>query len=390
MAIVKEERIGNKRLILGDCLAVMPTLGRFDAVDIDNRHAVVFNQAHEKSAKRQHRSPARSDKDLGTAPGGDRGPVCERGQVAGRDGEALRDFVGRFSEGAEAPWTSGEVAGEGRGAERQVQGRHEKHGILTDEREGPLQSVRGDTLAGDPSSGRGAYEQRAGQSGSSLLALPLAAPQAGVVGFPEGWAILTDPPYGIGAAAQAFMGVKKRGNSKCAPKDYGDKGWDDTPANMGWFNGRTPAIIWGGNFLSLPSTKRWLVWDKMNDGMALADCEIAWTNTDGAIRLFRHEWSGFRRGAEQGISRHHPTQKPLALMEWCLGFLPDAKTILDPFMGSGTTLVACQRMGRHGTGVELDEEYWRIACERVHKAWQQPDLLIPETRQSPVQEGFDL
>ena len=86
----------------------------------------------------------------------------------------------------------------------------------------------------------------------------------------------------------------------------------------------------------------------------------------------------------------HPTQKPLALMEWCLGFLPDAKTILDPFMGSGTTLVACQRMGRHGTGIEIDPDYFDIACRRVDEAARQPDLLIPETRQAPQQTGMDI
>ena len=89
-------------------------------------------------------------------------------------------------------------------------------------------------------------------------------------------------------------------------------------------------------------------------------------------------------------SGDHPTQKPVALMEWCLGFLPDAKTILDPFMGSGTTLVACQRMGRHGTGIELDPDYFDIACRRVDEAARQPDLLIPETRPQPVQGGFDM
>jgi len=211
-----------------------------------------------------------------------------------------------------------------------------------------------------------------------------------MVGFPEGWAILTDPPYGIGAAAADFIGTKKRKNAKCAPRDYGHSDWDDRPANMDWFDGLVPAIIWGGNFLALPPTKRWLIWDKVNDGMGLADCEIAWTNTDGAIRLFRHEWAGFRRGAEKAIARVHPTQKPVALMEWCLGFLPDAKTILDPFMGSGTTLVACQRMGRAGTGIELDPDYFDIACRRVDEATRQPDLLIPETRTSPIQQGLDL
>jgi len=204
-------------------------------------------------------------------------------------------------------------------------------------------------------------------------------------------AVVTDPPYGIGAAAKSFMGTKKRGNSKCAPKDYGHKDWDASPADMSWLCNETPAIVWGGNFLDLPQSRRWLIWDKLNDGMALADCEIAWTNTGGAIRLFRHEWSGFRRGAEQGIARDHPTQKPVALMEWCIGFLPNAQTILDPFMGSGTTLVACQRLGRNGTGIELDPDYFDIACRRVDEATRQPDLLIPQPKpQQPKQEGFDL
>jgi DNA modification methylase len=198
-------------------------------------------------------------------------------------------------------------------------------------------------------------------------------------------AVVTDPPYGIGAAAKSFMGTKKRCNSKCAPKDYGDKNWDASPADMSWLKSDIPAIVWGGNFLALPQSRRWLIWDKINDGMALADCEIAWTNTDGAIRLFRHEWSGFRRGAEQGISRQHPTQKPVALMKWCLGFLPDAQTILDPFMGSGTTLVACAKLGRKGIGIELDSGYFDVACRRVEEAYAQPDLFIAPP-EKPVQE----
>ena len=216
--------------------------------------------------------------------------------------------------------------------------------------------------------------------GDCLAVMPLLEPHD---------AILTDPPYGIGAASAKFIGTTKRVNAKCALRDYGHSEWDDSPADMTWLNYAIPAIIWGGNFLNLPKTKRWLVWDKMNDGMALADCEIAWTNTIGAIRIIRHEWAGFRRGSEHGIFRQHPTQKPIALMEWCLGFLPNAQTILDPFMGSGTTLVACQRLGRNGTGIELDPDYFAIACKRVDEATRQPDLFVaPPT--APTQEGFDL
>ena len=88
--------------------------------------------------------------------------------------------------------------------------------------------------------------------------------------------------------------------------------------------------------------------------------------------------------------RVHPTQKPVALMEWCLGFLPNAQTILDPFMGSGTTLVACAKLGRAGIGIELDPDYFQIACDRVQKAYDQPDLFVEQPKPAPTQEGFDV
>ena len=125
----------------------------------------------------------------------------------------------------------------------------------------------------------------------------------------------------------------------------------------------------------------WLYWQKLIGG-DFSDGELAWTSRKGALKEFT-----YRKTNAEMI---HPTQKPVALMEWCLGFLPDAKTILDPFMGSGTTLVACQRMGRAGTGIELDPDYFDIACRRVDEAARQPDLLIPETRQAPTQEAMDL
>ena len=175
--------------------------------------------------------------------------------------------------------------------------------------------------------------------------------------------------------------------------DYGDYRWDESRPDLSKLPS-VPKIIWGGNYFDLGPAPRWLVWDKENTG-DFADGEMAWCSNAGAMRIFRWQWNGFIRKGEMDktnspIFRVHPTQKPVALMEWCLGFLPNAKTILDPFMGSGTTLVACQRMWRHGIGIELDPDYFAIACKRVDEAARQPDLLIPETRQAPVQEGLDL
>jgi DNA modification methylase len=194
-------------------------------------------------------------------------------------------------------------------------------------------------------------------------------------------AVVTDPPYGIGESGGQFRDRKGGGHRVLAKK-----AWDDSRPEGAAFAAMRSAsadqIIWGGNYFAdlLPASKGWFYWDKLMGG-DFADGELAWTSLDRALRKFT------RCNKDHG--KFHPTQKPVALMEWCLGFLPDAKTILDPFMGSGTTLVACQKMGRAGIGVEIDEEYWRIACERVHKAWSQPDLLIPDPKPpAPQQESF--
>ena len=188
-------------------------------------------------------------------------------------------------------------------------------------------------------------------------------------------ACVTDPPYGIGIADNPVR-------QKHARKD-----WDAVAVGLEHLQAlraiTSEQIIWGGNYFVLPPSRGFLVWDKKQpENFSLAMCEQAWWSRDTNAKVFSKSVLGY--------DKQHPTQKPVALMEWCLGFLPDAKTILDPFMGSGTTLVACQRMGRHGTGIELDPDYFDIACRRVDEAARQPDLLIPETRQQPTQEAMDL
>lgn len=176
-------------------------------------------------------------------------------------------------------------------------------------------------------------------------------------------AVVTDPPYGIGEAAGKNKSRAKLGKAK----DYGADEWDDTTADGAVEQARAVSrwqIIFGGNYYALPPSSCWLVWDKLNTG-DFADCELAWTNLRRAVRRIQFRWNGMLRdgGEPRG---DHPTQKPVAVMRWCLGFLPDeARIICDPFMGSGTTGVACVQAGRGFVGIEREPKYFDIACRRI-------------------------
>ena len=194
-------------------------------------------------------------------------------------------------------------------------------------------------------------------------------------------AIVTDPPYGIGEDGGSFRGRKGQGH-RVLPK----LGWDNSRPNPEVFDlilsAKCPSIIWGGNYFAdlLPASKGWLYWDKLMGG-DFADGELAWTNLNRALRKFT------RCNKDHG--KEHPTQKPVALMQWCLGFLPDAQIILDPFMGSGTTGVACVNLGRKFIGIEREPKYFDIACRRIAEAYKQP-RLFDEPAPKPVQEALPL
>jgi DNA modification methylase len=182
--------------------------------------------------------------------------------------------------------------------------------------------------------------------------------------------LLTDPPYGIGAARKG-RGGKRNGNAAAASKDYGDSDWDDrTPAPWVLESAMSAArlqVIFGGNYFGLPPAKGWLVWDKNNGENNYADAELAWTNIDTPVRLMKWTWHGMiqeNMGAAKE-ARVHPTQKPLAVMSWAIRLAGDVSTILDPFMGSGTTLVAAKNMGKRAIGIEREEKYCEIAVRRL-------------------------
>ena len=198
-------------------------------------------------------------------------------------------------------------------------------------------------------------------------------------------ACVCDPPYGIGEAA----GTNKSRSKMAIAKDYGVAAWDDQTADDAVqlaVSIASRSIVFGGNYYDLPPTSCWLVWDKLNSG-DFADCELAWTNLPMAVRRIQYRWNGMIRQNNEPRG-DHPTQKPVGVMRWCLGFLPDARTILDPFMGSGTTGVACVQLGRKFIGIELDPGYFDIACRRIGDELKRPRLDLGEPVAKPVQEAL--
>lgn len=179
--------------------------------------------------------------------------------------------------------------------------------------------------------------------------------------------VVTDPPYGIGEA-------RKRNSSRsklAASKDYGIADWDDAPP-PDWVLGLIRScskhqIIFGGNYFHLPPSSCWLVWDKVNGENDFADCELAWTNLPKAVRRIQWQWHGMlQEDMSRKEFRVHPTQKPLGVMKWAITQAPaDCKTLLDPFMGSGTTLVAAKALGLTAVGIEREERYCESAAARL-------------------------
>jgi len=189
-------------------------------------------------------------------------------------------------------------------------------------------------------------------------------------------AVITDPPYGINENSKK---VASRGKL-ASPKDYGDFDWDKAPPPDALIElirtkGQHQAFF-GGNYFTLPPTSCWLVWDKLNGNNDFADCELAWTNWPKAVRRLQWRWNGMiRQGNEE---RYHPTQKPLEVMKWVIELCPKSETILDPFMGSGTTGVAAIQLGRKFIGIEREPKYFDIACKRIEQAVAQGQLFEPE------------
>lgn len=191
--------------------------------------------------------------------------------------------------------------------------------------------------------------------------------------------LITDPPYGIGED-----GKKNHSRGKLAKaKEYSIKDWDKERISKEYFDLMRKVsknqIIFGGNYYTdyLPPSSCWIVWDKLNGDNDFADCEMAWCSLNKSVRKFEYRWAGMLQGDMKNKEiRIHPTQKPLPLLIWILNtYTKEGDLILDPFMGSFTTAVACHKTSRQFIGAELDKEYFDKGYERLNKVKSQLSIF---------------
>ena len=197
--------------------------------------------------------------------------------------------------------------------------------------------------------------------------------------LPRFAAVLTDPPFGLGDRMKGGTWAEKVAFKEMPARDC------EAPSlelllQISSMASRT--VMWGGNYFGLPASRGWLVWDKANAVPTMADVELAWTNLDRPAKRYR--------GTVGRVEFGHPTQKPLELMLWTIEQAGNPATVLDPFMGSGTTGVACAQLGKAFTGIERERKYFDIACERIARAQAQGSLLPLDPTPVATQQVMEL
>lgn len=177
-------------------------------------------------------------------------------------------------------------------------------------------------------------------------------------------ALITDPPYGISFAAQPTLWQRKAGQKPEAWDNRKHGSVEALPKLAG------VSVIWGGNYYALPPSRGWLCWHKPDAPPSMASLELAWTSLDKNARQISCSIS-----ATNPERCGHPTQKPVAVMRFSLDYAGMPRLTLDPFMGSGTTGVACVQAGLDFIGIEIDPRYFKLACERIENAQRQAALF---------------
>lgn len=207
--------------------------------------------------------------------------------------------------------------------------------------------------------------------------------------------IYTDPPYGINEKGDRSNrgGIGKGGLAKA--KKYNDFIDDSVQYAVDAYNIAEEVlnidrqVWWGANYYChfLPQSNNWFVWDKRveeKQSDTQSDCELAWVKSKwSSVRIFRHLWKGMMKASENGQSRVHPTQKPVALAEWAFDYFGDVESVLDFFGGSGSTLIACEKTNKSCFVMELEPYY----CDVIIKRWQ--DFTGKKAIHAETGEAFD-
>jgi site-specific DNA-methyltransferase (adenine-specific) len=198
---------------------------------------------------------------------------------------------------------------------------------------------------------------------------------------------IVDPPYGIGVDGKNLIAnPSDAANKTMLARDHK---WDDSPPPPEYFHElrrvAKEQIVWGGNYFldHLGYCKAPIVWDKLNGASMYTDGEMAWTSKGlpKNLKIWRHQWCGAFKDSERGVKRQHPTQKPVALYKWILSkYAEPGQRILDTHMGSGSIAIACHYFGAHLTATEIDEDYFKAACERIERETRQMDLFQEKTQ----------
>ena len=189
-------------------------------------------------------------------------------------------------------------------------------------------------------------------------------------------AVVTDPPFGIGFAAQPTKWQREAGAKPTSWDDAAPQEIVEHLLDIGQH-----VVIWGGNYFRLPPSRGWLTWYKPDSPPSMASFEMAWTNQDKNARQIERSIS-----ATNAERVGHPTQKPLCVMQFSIDYIPACETILDPFMGSGTTGVACIQTERRFIGIEKEPKYFDIACQRIQRAWDLKCSELPFEKPTPARQ----
>lgn len=188
--------------------------------------------------------------------------------------------------------------------------------------------------------------------------------------------VFTDPPYGIAHTGKGIKGATQENDFGAILGDGDTQTAADAFTLYSALYLTTTLVFWGANYYSssLPNGYGWLVWDKEREGDTFSAAEIAFVNKGVKVDVFRHQWHGMIKASEHGEKRCHPTQKPIALVVWCLENYNAGNLVLDPFLGSGSTMVAAHQLKRKCYGMELDPKYCQVIIDRMRKL--DPDLVI--------------